>query len=333
MVKKSGFTLVELLVVIAIIGVLIALLLPAVQQARESARRMQCSNNLKQLSLALHNYHDVHQVFPPAALMPSSDRKGGASWLTRLLPQMEQNAAYDQMTFVDTDWTDQIGPNRNWQVTSTLRVPALNCPSSPMETTRKRATSAGTQALGAPTEIEYQVADYVGNGGSYFSGANVNQDVQPGEWGIYGYVTWNGTLVSIDEKNSQAIGFRDIVDGTSNTITIGEQSSFYNGPSCAAGNCDWRGGNWDGGAWSCGVGGWDEWWLNVATIRHGINWNGTGIGHNQPYYRHTIFRSQHPGGAQMARADGSVAFYAETTGLQTLMSLFDRADGAVIYND
>ena len=99
-----GFTLIELLVVIAIIAILVALLLPAVQQAREAARRSSCKNNLKQLGLALHNYHDVHRVFPPAQLRGRNSSTGieygnAASWGAMLLPFIEQAPLYDQMNF------------------------------------------------------------------------------------------------------------------------------------------------------------------------------------------------------------------------------------------
>jgi prepilin-type N-terminal cleavage/methylation domain-containing protein len=106
--RQAAFTLVELLVVIAIIGILIALLLPAVQAAREAARRSSCSNNLKQLALSLHNYHDVNICFPPGAIPSGAvwgDKK--CSWLFRITPFIEQTAAYNQAKFNDTDWTGQ----------------------------------------------------------------------------------------------------------------------------------------------------------------------------------------------------------------------------------
>lgn len=97
--RNAGFTLIELLVVIAIIAILIALLLPAVQQAREAARRTQCKNNLKQLGLALHNYHDTHSVFPPGLLGRCTTPDLNASGLVMLLPYIEQNNLYSQFNF------------------------------------------------------------------------------------------------------------------------------------------------------------------------------------------------------------------------------------------
>src|SRR5450432_1678919 len=98
--KLSGFTLIELLVVIAIIAVLIALLLPAVQQAREAARRTQCKNNLKQMGLGLHNYHDTYNMFPPGALTAGGDNLWGMSWYIRILPNIDQSVVFNQLTFV-----------------------------------------------------------------------------------------------------------------------------------------------------------------------------------------------------------------------------------------
>src|SRR5688500_10904954 len=119
--RAGDFTLVELLVVIAIIGVLVALLLPAVQAARESARRTQCSNNLKQLGIAMHNYHDTYQKFP----FGWSDR--GAGWSTMTLPYIEQKPLFDTLRFNEADnWDSDNTPNE--RACGTF-IPALRCPS------------------------------------------------------------------------------------------------------------------------------------------------------------------------------------------------------------
>jgi prepilin-type N-terminal cleavage/methylation domain-containing protein len=131
---RRGFTLVELLVVIAIIGILIALLLPAVQAAREAARRMQCSNNLKQIGLGLHNYHDTFGTFPPGA---SQDQYLG--YATRLLPFMEQKPLYDRVDFENVYST----PN-NYAV-GAVRVDAFLCPSSSEFTSKHTAEQANGQ--------------------------------------------------------------------------------------------------------------------------------------------------------------------------------------------
>ncbi|HTN76050.1 MAG TPA: DUF1559 domain-containing protein [Pirellulaceae bacterium] len=121
-----GFTLVELLVVIAIIGVLVALLLPAVQSAREAARRMQCGNNLKQLGLALHTYHDVHQTFPPGAFWYGASTENRGSILIQLLPYIEQQNLYNTFDFTKVV-DDQVLPNG--QKLGATIVPTYRCPS------------------------------------------------------------------------------------------------------------------------------------------------------------------------------------------------------------
>ncbi|MDB5338450.1 MAG: prepilin-type cleavage/methylation protein, partial [Planctomycetaceae bacterium] len=133
--KHAGFTLIELLVVIAIIGVLVALLLPAVQQAREAARRTQCKNNLKQLGLALHNYVDVQSVLPPGGTRPGvasitngSDNSWGTNWVTRILPFIDQSNIYNQYNF-------NIEPRAGTNVgLVNMTLPALLCPSDTIGT-------------------------------------------------------------------------------------------------------------------------------------------------------------------------------------------------------
>ena len=122
-----GFTLIELLVVIAIIAILVALLLPAVQQAREAARRTQCKNNLKQISLALHNYHDVHKCFPQSGMWKWAGGWApttGRSWLFMILPYVEQKNAFEDSDVGQPTWFD-------FNV-SGLDLPFMNCPSDPL---------------------------------------------------------------------------------------------------------------------------------------------------------------------------------------------------------
>ena len=130
--NRKGFTLVELLVVIAIIGILVALLLPAVQAAREAARRMSCSNNVKQLSLAMHNYHDVHKTFPRYCLPinPGCSHWEGFSAHTMILPFIEQQAIAEEVnTLMKTTATPQDGWRTGWFVgIRRTRIPAYRLP-------------------------------------------------------------------------------------------------------------------------------------------------------------------------------------------------------------
>ncbi|MFN3150622.1 DUF1559 domain-containing protein [Bremerella sp.] len=330
---RRGFTLVELLVVIAIIGVLIALLLPAVQQAREAARRMQCSNNLKQLGLALHNYHDTHQEFPTAHFLTDpTDRP--ASWLVRIWPFIEQSAAYEQCTFSGSDWSGR-GFDRNWRVTTNIFVEGLNCPSSPMDRFHSQSATSEMTSDGAPATVEYQIADYCGVGGTYGDGKS--------HWyGYHGRNDYSGVFIAIDSKNSQVTAFKDITDGTSNTLAIGEQSDYVtidNGSGSVV-KKDYRDFSWHGGAWSGGGGGEtsDGYWNGHSSFRVGINFVASGNhsphGIGDYWYgrrgHHSPFCSPHPGGALFTLADGSTRFISEHMNFDTLRSLGNRADGRVV---
>jgi prepilin-type N-terminal cleavage/methylation domain-containing protein len=147
--KRRGFTLIELLVVIAIIAILIALLLPAVQQAREAARRSECKNRLKQLGLALHNYHDVYKWFPPGTVNPRDPNPNGANgsgtaaigapWSCQLLPYLEQKAMFDQVQLIISQRPEVVDWFGNGTYTSqgilvgSKHFEAMDCPSHPYD--------------------------------------------------------------------------------------------------------------------------------------------------------------------------------------------------------
>jgi len=325
---RRGFTLIELLVVIAIIAVLIALLLPAVQQAREAARRTQCKNNLKQIGLALHNYHDTFGVLPGNVGQVTAARRG-ASWFTMILPQLEQSAAFGQFTFVDTDFSGQDGPNRNWQLYRQLRVPGLNCPSSPMPATKTANTNAATQGLGAPTTIDIQMADYVGISGGIYD-PNTTTYQTPSVDNGYGLQAYTGMMV-VWNAGGKPVGLGKATDGTSNTIAVGEHSSYWINDagtkvdirpsahtSCAA---------WGNGPGNHVVGGWTQ---HVTTVRYPFNHNGNRTGATQPYHSNQGLRSAHSGGVQVLLGDGSCRFLSDNIDFNTLMALAHRADGVPV---
>ncbi len=327
--SRKGFTLIELLVVIAIIAILIALLLPAVQQAREAARRTQCRNNLKQMGLALHNYHDTASVFPMGNVGPDAATWRGASWMTRILPMIDQAAAYNQITFTDTDWTMQSNRiNRNWNVTNTLRVSGFNCPSSAMNSVRTQTVNAATQALGAPTSITYQLVNYVGIAGSYDDMATGVCCPTPSSWTGYYRSNYNGMIIAANGTYAQAKPVRvaDVVDGLSNTVMIGEQSQFNVDPATGLPIRDWRACNHDGGPWSGGAGGDTDWWLNMTVVRSAINSKAGNNGNEQPYYRHTRILSPHTGGAHLLFGDGTVRFLSENMDAVTWYRACSRND-------
>lgn len=323
--RSRGFTLIELLVVIAIIAVLIALLLPAVQQAREAARRSSCKNNLKQIGLAIHNYYDTHQVFPGNISQTAGDQRN-ASWFTMILPFMDQAAAYNQMEFSGTDWTMQSGVNRNWQIMHELRVPILNCPSSPMPKTRSQTTNGATQGIGAPGTISIQTAAYAGVSGGYWR-PNTTSVPPGGVWTGYGWDHKVGIIINYNSQ-SEPIRMANVTDGTSNTLMVGEHSNYTLRDSDGA-KVDARASAWAGGTWAAGPanyasGGWS---LNVTIPRYGINYNGPGYGHEIPYGGHNGFRSAHTGGAHALLGDGAVRFLSENIDFNTLLSLSQSEDG------
>ena len=204
-INRQAFTLVELLVVIAIIGILVALLLPAVQAAREAARRISCSNNSKQLGIALHNYHDSHGSFPPESVWVYDHGKTGDpanyvarnfTWISMLLPYIEQEQLGDQIVQELPIW-GQTDQSNKLIVSTQLKV--LTCPSDPQ--------------LSQDGDMSHDMAF------TNYAGAE-------------GYDWWarkNDRLGGVFTLNS-ATKFRDILDGTSNTIALGEVSSFgYHG--------------------------------------------------------------------------------------------------------
>lgn len=199
-VTQRGFTLIELLVVIAIIAILIALLLPAVQQAREAARRLSCKNNLKQLGLGLHNYHDTHGCFPPGYVYKpgASGNQSGFGWVTMILPMLDQANLYNQF-----DLSEPIFSNVNL-VPRERHIPGLLCPSDPI-------SENGYVEMGSSAE-RYAMACYVANFGP--PDLDANQEQRSGMF----------------SRNSSTRS-RDVIDGLSNTLCVGERQNgeFRNG--------------------------------------------------------------------------------------------------------
>lgn len=334
--SRRAFTLVELLVVIAIIGILVALLLPAVQSAREAGRRSSCLNNIKQLALAVHNYQDANAALPPASIPLTGTEGRPCSWIFRILPFMEQGGAVSGCTYDNTDFSMR-GTDRNWQITGTLRVATLECPSNPLPHTYNQTMSAGSKTLGAPATMKVQISDYVGVNGDY----NRDNSIWNGHHGMSDY---NGVITAIDSRNPRVARIDKVLDGTSNTLMLGEQSNWtfvIDTTTGARSKFDQRASNWNGGAWSGGGGGLDAtgpeaYWMNLSSSRVGINYVTTqgrytphGIG---PYWygrpgHHTIFTSTHPGGAQFARADGSARFISQNLNFDMFGRLTNAADG------
>jgi prepilin-type processing-associated H-X9-DG protein/prepilin-type N-terminal cleavage/methylation domain-containing protein len=328
--SRVAFTLVELLVVIAIIGVLVALLLPAVQAARESARRMSCQNNLKQLGLAIHNYESAAKVLPPGGMPAPKNVAGnyGVSWFAIILPYMEGGNLYDKFDFEARTsnqtgvmyFNGSFGNAHNGNLVRGKFIQPLYCPSSQLAKFVMRGSSpVAPEGVMSPT--------YAGISGAaaHPVGGNIADfDHETNEHNARGILSKAGVLIS-----SSYVRFGQITDGTSNTIAAGEQSGFCFEPSGKKRDCRSDFGH----GFPMGPEKYSQnrrdW--NITTVRYGINtraFNSTGIG-EQYYGNNRPIQSAHPGGANVLFADGSVRLLMENTPLQQLFDLCNRDDGNV----
>lgn len=334
--SREGFTLVELLVVIAIIGVLVSLLLPAVQQAREAARRMSCQNNLKQIGLALHNYNDTFKRLPvaiwsanPQKGEPSSFDDDGYGWMVSILPFVEQNALYEKL-----DSNMKMGTpgalelyndaHGNTPIPGGETVLSMyRCPSSALPevvpTSWTIPGTSGSMATDKDQAIGYGVTDYKAAGGSCH-----------GDDGAM-HKLWE----SVNDNGSVGRRFAEITDGLSNTILAGE-SSYVSSDSSLRGYS---------GPFPLDASGYEveDWpvWIGGAGTDEGARINGRT---NAPINcRCSVSKmisainddcafSYHPGGAQFIFGDGSVHFLTENLSSDVYCNLHSIRDGQVLGN-
>jgi prepilin-type N-terminal cleavage/methylation domain-containing protein len=341
--SRRGFTLIELLVVIAIIAVLIALLLPAVQQAREAARRSQCQNNLKQIGLALHNYHDVHLTFPigsrAGVLYDQAGTKNAVNWRFSILPMLEQSNIYNQAN-INGNFSAGTDAAQAYQggneFLRKLVVPIYRCPSSALElfpqtyfNNTGAAGSFNNQGMGMGIH-------YVGIMGAAPTFSFTSSTVQSidNDDCAHGWSCRQGLLTMNESK-----GMRNAIDGTSNTIIVSEQSGLsYSTTGVMSDRTSNYMGGWMGArrgyiltdTTSCRSSPRDHWQTGTTCIRHPPNSKIADAGNAHPYRNNTVINSFHTGGIFVLLADGSGRFISENIDFQSLKKLAMCADGQPI---
>lgn len=287
---KRGFTLVELLVVVAITGILVALLLPAVQAAREAARRMQCGNNLHQMAIATQNYHDAFQVFPSGFILPNK-----VVWSGQLLPQLDQNTIYDSLSF-SASWSS--GPNA---VACSTLLAVFRCPSA--------SVAEHTDVQGILNRVPC----------TYLACATGLMRNESGPPPVAGGSDMDGMFFF----NSR-VKLRDVLDGTSSTVLIGE--SLF--------DTDVSGIDHDGEPHIV-----DHWYIGSPLIRPSDvseSVGSTAVSINRIFdqgafidEKELCFSSRHPGGAQVSFVDGHVAMVPLTIDAAVWSALGTRAQSEV----
>ena len=326
--KKRGFTLIELLVVIAIIAVLIALLLPAVQQAREAARRTQCKSQLKQIGIALANYHDTHSKFPPGAiygLNPSGcPLCAGTNWRTFILPYIDQAPLYNQLNFVGGSFSafSSFPFSGGNQALAKLVIPVFKCPTSPWDPLSNPSNASNDQGG--------QLHDYVGISGAYPDPAATSRAAVCSPQLNHGFFCNNGSL-----PPGQSFNIRDMTDGSSNVMVVAEQSGFV---LVGGVKTDIRSNytsGWPGSSLSNTVptlvASSNMFYNGLTTVKYAINSTAVVAPFNDtPYRANTVLNSYHVGGIHALLGDGSVRFLSENMNFATLLSLASKDDGQVL---
>jgi prepilin-type N-terminal cleavage/methylation domain-containing protein len=336
---RRGFTLIELLVVIAIIAVLISLLLPAVQQAREAARRAQCKNNMKQLALALHNYHDTHLTLPAGATYSAVPRDAnpgsfGPSWVAMILPYIEQGTVFNQLVWTGNSpgYAGQAGnPNLAVVRSDRFKLAAVMCPSFDLADSQGAVRESLNVYAGIAGAIDFQ---------SGFTETRTYPTPPPATAPTMSA----GGMLGPDTS----VRFGKVTDGLSNTMMIGEQGSSivridgqtyswifasdYPRTEPVPASTGWMMGTRMIGTPPNATGS-DPRWFNITTICYRPNQSPFALeffprmssarGYNSPLC------SRHTGGVHAAMGDGSVHFLNEGIFLENLKRMATRDDGQV----
>lgn len=298
--RRTGFTLIELLVVIAIIAILIALLLPAVQQAREAARRSTCKNNLKQIGIGLHNYHDIYMQFPiggqdwtgPGG--PGNHESWG--WIAAMLPQLDQAPLFDSLN-VNNNRLHHVLLDANLRPLLQTAIPVLICPSDPgpaLQQNNRMGTNRHFNGGDAGTRNFYTgKSNYVGNCGYN----DVDELDDRRQRGVF--------------QRRHSFALRDLTDGPSNTILAGERNS-----PCGSGS--WAGNRNPTGGGPRG----NDYTLGRVSIPINLKRNGDFDGRAHRCVEG--FASNHVGGAQFVFGDGRVVFLSENINYNLHINATDR---------
>jgi len=327
-VRRSGFTLIELLVTIAILAILIALLLPAVQAAREAARNFGCRNNLHQIGLAFHNYHATHNTFPlggytqPRGTLPMA----GSSFWVALLPYLDQGALSLEYK---TSIPGSGEATANAGVINNLQQRVLHCPSSTLPVLEQVAGG-----------VKSQYPSYFGISGAAPDPGSIGAVNDPTKIKFgdclsrnLGWMSWGGVLLA-----NQAVSIRDITDGTSNTLIVGESSAKVKSNDGTEG----RLGGADGGGWQrstatpgtgadyrVGIPATPLRCMNVSTLAYPVNVRQVDLAPG--CFQHTPNRplvSSHPGHVNVLVADGSVQSVADMCSVTLLKKRACRNEGS-----
>jgi len=300
---NPAFTLVELLVVITIIGILISLLLPAVQAAREAARRIRCTNNLKQIGLALHTYHQVHGQLPGGSVYPTG--AGSPTWAVSIFPYLDQQTLFDAMNL-----NKPMYDSANQNAVTTV-IPVFSCPTDPLASRpilTSRADSGPGWCWNPVTSMGLWYPASIGPTTPDQCAFCPDPTAGPSNWCCQGNsFGWNGSAVGMFGRHIKGFAFDEVKDGLSNTIMAGET---------LPGDCIWNG----------------VFMVNfpVATTSIPPNTFMSDKGVHTDWWKTSGYKSLHPGGFNVAMGDGSVTFLRAAIDFQLYCNLGTRAGNEAV---